>query len=180
MGKSGGKKKKEPIGTRATKAATNGMANLIVWAFGAASAFVVFRAAFDLMTTSTHRTSAFGYASGGTVNDAWGLTYSTHSGGFFSKMGLDMLTGMEGAFLAAAQAAMIALALMMGLLPNKNARQFSAIVLLAWVGLWLGNAAWLTYQDFSTVLAATAVLLVFVFACAGKRATNAFGRHAHA
>jgi len=180
MGKSGGKKKKkEPIGTRATKAATSGMANLIVWAFGAASAFVVFRAAFDLMKTPNQSVSAFGYTPGGATSEAWGLTYGANYNGFFSRMGLDMLAGMEGAFMAAAQAALIALALMMGLLPSKNARQFSAIVLVAWVGLWLANAAWLTYQDFSTVLAASAVLLLFVFACAGQRATHAFGRHAH-
>lgn len=162
--------KKKPASARLADTLANSLANVIVWVFGLATVAVVFQAAFTLVQSPGHPVSVFGYTNGGALREAWGLTF-TGEQAFFTKLGMGALAGMEGAFLAAAEAVLGVLALLMSLLSsNPGGRRFGALVLVAWVGLWLGNSGWLAYQEgFNQVLVAATVLLVFIFACSVQR-----------
>ena len=161
--------KHKPASARLADALATSLANIIVWVFGLATVAVVFQAALNLVQSPGQPVSVFGYNGGGAFREALGLTFGGEQS-FFTKVGLGVLTGMEGAFLAAAEAVLIVLALLMSLLPNPGARRFGAFVLMAWVGLWLANAGWLAYREgFELFLVASTVLLVFIFACSVQR-----------
>lgn len=171
MGQAAAKKKADT--SKLADALADGLAGFIVWGFGLATVAAVFQAAFALVQTPGAAFSVFGHTDSGATRQTIGLTYSADQA-FFSRLGVTALDGMEGAFLASAQAVLILVALLTTLMPSSGPRRFGSFLLASWVGLWLYNAGSLAYAErFHLVLTASTVLLGFIFACAVHRFVKA-------
>jgi hypothetical protein len=91
---------------------------------------------------------------------SWGLTY----------------VGQAGHVLRLAELAGVLIATVLSVLPQSGPRRVGLVALVAWAGLWLGNALWMVIIAPIQILVLVALFMLVFFVATAARARLAWTR----